>query len=66
MSQERVNALAPVYLEPRDDYWTIHRPRDVTADEQREFRLVPQGTAEQLPNAFYCEHCFPRRPRERQ
>jgi len=53
-------AMRPVFLDPRDDYWEIHDPEDLTVDEQREYRLAPRGTADQLKNAFYCEDCFPR------
>lgn len=55
------SALRPVFLEPRDDRWQIHRPEHVSADEQREYQLAAQATAEQLDNAIRCDDCFPRR-----
>ena len=61
MNHPLSEALHPVFLEPRDDYWEIHDPDRLSVDEQREYRLAPRGTAEQLKNAFYCEDCFPRR-----
>lgn len=59
MSEQRSDELHPVFLEPRDDYWTIHAPEHVSTDDQRAYRLVPRGTAERLKNAVYCEDCFP-------
>lgn len=55
------DALQPVFLEPRDDYWELHRPENVSVDHQRAYELAPLGTAEQLENAVYCEDCFPRK-----
>lgn len=59
MDDDLSEVLRPVFLEPRDEYWEIHDPEHVSVDEQREYRLAPLGTAEQLKNAFYCEDCFP-------
>ena len=53
--------LRPVFLEPRDDYWTIHLPDDVTVEDQRSYKLAPLETAELLENAVFCEDCFPDR-----
>lgn len=60
MSRDRSGSLQPVFLEPRDDYWVMHRPADLSIDDQRSYPLVPRGTAEQLTNTVYCEDCFPR------
>lgn len=51
--------FAPVFLEPRDDYWEAHVPDRVSVDDQREYQLVPLETAVQLKNAILCEDCFP-------
>ena len=59
MTGELSEALQPVFLEPRDDYWEIHEPNHLSMAEQRAYRLVPRATAEQLKNIFYCEDCFP-------
>ncbi|WP_267643185.1 hypothetical protein [Haloarchaeobius amylolyticus] len=56
-----VDALKPVFLEPRDDYWEIHDADNVSVEHQREYELVPFETARQLKNAFFCEDCFPHR-----
>ncbi|WP_435320378.1 hypothetical protein [Haloarchaeobius sp. TZWSO28] len=61
-----VDALKPVFLEPRDDYWEIHDADNVAVDNQREYTLVPFGTAQQLQNAFFCEDCFPHRAAKEQ
>lgn len=61
MADSHSSALEPVFLEPRDDYWEIHRPANLDIDRQRRYQLAPRGTAEQLSNAVYCEDCFPRR-----
>jgi len=51
--------LEPVFLEPREDRWLMHRSRGLDAAQQETFKLVPRGTAEQLESAAYCGDCFP-------
>ena len=58
--QVDTRALAPVFIEPRDDYWVIHSPDGVSVTEQREYRPLAYETASQLENAIYCEQCFPK------
>ena len=53
--------LEPVFLEPRDAWWLVHRPGDLGPAQQQAFHLVPRATAEQLPSISYCEDCFPAR-----
>ena len=60
MAEDLSEAMQPVFLEPRDDYWEIHSPGRLSLDEQREYRIAPKATAEQLETAFYCDDCFPR------
>lgn len=35
-----VSRLRPVFLEPRDDYWEIHDPEQLTVDDRRAFRRI--------------------------
>lgn len=64
MDLDSAAALRPVFLEPRDDYWLIHAPDGLSIDDQREYRLAPKATADQLETAVYCENCFPRERRD--
>lgn len=51
--------LEPVFLEPRDDYWEMHVPENVSMDDRRVYQLSPRASAKQLENVIYCEDCFP-------
>lgn len=59
MADALTESLRPVFLEPRDEYWEIHDPENLSLAQQRTYRLTPHGTAQQLKNAVYCENCFP-------
>lgn len=53
--------LEPVFLEPREDRWLLHRPADLSPAQQQAYQLAPRVTAEQLAPISYCEDCFPQR-----
>ena len=59
--RDLATVLEPVFLEPRDEWWLVHRPGDLGPAQQQAFHLVPRATAEQLPSITYCEDCFPAR-----
>ncbi|MFB6142832.1 MAG: hypothetical protein ABEJ30_05760 [Halorientalis sp.] len=58
MDDDLAAALRPVFLEPRDNYWKIHRPDHRSMVDQQSNHLAPLATAEQLENAILCADCF--------